>query len=165
MLQQFLAITGADEATALSVLEACDWQLEGAVELHFATGGDVGGGVNPGAAAGASPNHPAAHDPVLAEDEVRAPIPAKMDRLYGDMGMGMAGMGTGLHGIPQARWVTAGGREARQSVCTMLTQQSCRGCVLLYAQQAACVSGHMCNSLPVSSQAGFPQQHSTTQGS
>jgi hypothetical protein len=112
VLQNFLAITGADEAAALSVLEACDWQLEGAVELHFATAGDVGAGMNPGAASGAHPNLMDSHDPGLTEEEVRAPIPARMDRLYGDMGM--AGMGTGMHGIPQARWVlaAAGGRAA-----------------------------------------------------
>jgi hypothetical protein len=84
---------GVDDATAaMSVLEATNWQLEGAVNLQFATGGDLGGGLPGGgsnAAAGGEPDIP---PELLQEDDVRAPMPAMMDRLYGDV--------PGPHGIP-----------------------------------------------------------------
>ena len=48
----FVAITGADEAAALSMLEATGYQLEAAVNLFFASGDAGGGG---GAAAGDMP--------------------------------------------------------------------------------------------------------------
>jgi hypothetical protein len=44
VLANFLAITGASEAEALSLLEAAGFQLEEAVNLFFAAGDDFQGG-------------------------------------------------------------------------------------------------------------------------
>jgi hypothetical protein len=87
-----LLCTGVDDVgVAMNVLEATNWQLEEAINLQFATGGDVGGGgAAGGGAGGAGPDFIP-----LEEDEVRAPMPVMRDRLYGDVG---------IHGIP------AGGR-------------------------------------------------------
>ncbi|KAL4431383.1 hypothetical protein ABPG75_006639 [Micractinium tetrahymenae] len=101
----FVAITGADEATALQMLEATGYQLEGAVNLFFATGeaGGAGGAGGPGAAplpameddealarrlqeeatgggGGGGGGPPALMD----EEQVRAPLPVVTERLYGD---------------------------------------------------------------------------------
>jgi hypothetical protein len=76
-----------DVAAAMNVLEATNWQLEDAINLQFATGGDLGG-AGAGGGAGAAG---AANLPPLEEEEVRAPMPVMRDRLYGDGGM---------HGIP-----------------------------------------------------------------
>lgn len=45
----FVAITGADEAAALSMLEATGYQLEAAVNLFFASGDAGGAGSDVGA--------------------------------------------------------------------------------------------------------------------
>lgn len=42
VMANFVAITGADEASALNLLEATDWKLDDAVNLHFASA-DAGG--------------------------------------------------------------------------------------------------------------------------
>ena len=106
VLQEFLSITGADEGTAINLLEATNWNLEEAVNLHFATGIDAqpaGGAAaaqaQPAAASGANFGQHGSNNPrdmippeLLAdEDNVRAPIPTKRERLYGDVGM---------HGLP-----------------------------------------------------------------
>lgn len=90
ILGEFMSITGLDDTTnALRILEASNWALEEAVNLFFATGGDLGaGGGGGGAAAAGVP----ADMPALEEDEVRAPLPTVMDRLYGDV--------PGPHGLP-----------------------------------------------------------------
>ncbi|WIA31804.1 hypothetical protein OEZ86_002672 [Tetradesmus obliquus] len=93
VLQEFMAITGVEDATAaMSVLEATNWQLEEAVNLQFATGGDLGGGAAGGGSnhAGGAPDIPP--ELLQEEDEVRAPMPVMRDRLYGDA--------PGPHGIP-----------------------------------------------------------------
>lgn len=123
ILQQFMAITGVDEGVAVNLLDATNWILGDAVELHFASSNDMpavsaaqpaaaqvaartanavvanaaapaarGGGV----ASSASSAHAAApaaagggasrNNDDLDEDGVRAPIPTKRERLYGDMG-------------------------------------------------------------------------------
>jgi hypothetical protein len=77
----------------MSVLEATNWQLEEAVNLQFATGGDLGGGAAGGGsntATGGAPDIPP--ELLQEEDEVRAPMPVMRDRLYGDA--------PGPHGIP-----------------------------------------------------------------
>ncbi|PSC74669.1 UBX domain-containing 2 isoform X1 [Micractinium conductrix] len=94
----FVAITGADEAAALGALEATGYNLEQAVNLFFAQGdvGDGGmGGMLPleddesmarrlqgegGGGGGGGGGLP----PALEEDEVRAPLPVRTERLYGD---------------------------------------------------------------------------------
>uniref|UniRef100_A0A383VHQ7 UBX domain-containing protein n=1 Tax=Tetradesmus obliquus TaxID=3088 RepID=A0A383VHQ7_TETOB len=93
VLQEFMAITGVEDATAaMSVLEATNWQLEEAVNLQFATGGDLGGGAAGGGSnhAGGAPDIPP--ELLQEEEEVRAPMPVMRDRLYGDA--------PGPHGIP-----------------------------------------------------------------
>lgn len=95
VLGEFMSITGMDDTTnALRILEASNWALEEAVNLFFATGGDLGssGAVGGGAAAGAGASGVPADLATLEEDEVRAPLPAVMDRLYGDI--------PGPHGMP-----------------------------------------------------------------
>lgn len=86
----------------MNVLEATNWSLEEAINLQFATGGDLGGGAGGAAGAGAGLEGGAGVPP-LDEEEVRAPMPVMRDRLYGDVGM---------HGVPAgggiARWVASG---------------------------------------------------------
>lgn len=96
ILGEFMSITGMDDTTnALRILEASNWALEEAVNLFFATGGDLGGG-GQGAAAGgggaARPSGIPADLPPLDEEDVRAPMPTVVDRLYGDV--------PGPHSIP-----------------------------------------------------------------
>jgi hypothetical protein len=84
----FMLPQGVDDmAVAMNVLEATNWQLEDAINLQFATGGDLGG-AGAGGGAGAAGG---ANLPPLEEEEVREPMPVMRDRLYGDHGM---------HGIP-----------------------------------------------------------------
>jgi hypothetical protein len=85
-LQEFLAITDANEAKALQMLESCDWNLQQAVELFFATsGGDGGAGGAGGGGAGPSDNWGGGGGGLGDDDDgVRAPMPTKVDRLYGD---------------------------------------------------------------------------------
>jgi UBX domain-containing protein 7 len=70
LVAQFLMITSVEDASkALQMLEATGNDLQAAVELYFAAGqGDDVGGLGIPA----------------EEEEVRAPIPTKVDRLYGD---------------------------------------------------------------------------------
>eukprot|EP00878_Enallax_costatus_P022026 GHUV01023349.1.p1 GENE.GHUV01023349.1~~GHUV01023349.1.p1 ORF type:complete len:292 (+),score=90.24 GHUV01023349.1:284-1159(+) len=91
ILGEFMSITGLDDTTnALRILEVSNWALEEAVNLFFATGGDLGAG---GGAAGAGGSNSTPADvPALEEEEVRAPLPVVRDRLYGDV--------SGPHGIP-----------------------------------------------------------------
>lgn len=87
LLLRSLPPAGVDDvAAAMNVLEATNWALEDAVNLQFATGGDLAGGGGNAAAGGG-----AAQLPALDEEEVRAPLPVVRDRLYGDVGM---------HGVP-----------------------------------------------------------------
>lgn len=82
VLANFMAITDADEAQALPLLEASDWKLEEACNLFFASsmagsgaGGAAGGAQGAGTAAGGG------------EDDVRAPMPTITDRLVGGPGI------------------------------------------------------------------------------
>lgn len=84
---------GADDVgAAISILEATNWQLEEAINLHLATGGAgaAGGGADagPGAGRAAGGRGPMAD---FEEEQVRAPLPVMRDRLYGDAGQ---------HGVP-----------------------------------------------------------------
>ncbi|GMH39996.1 hypothetical protein BSKO_07900 [Bryopsis sp. KO-2023] len=82
VLAQFMAITGADEVAALSFLEATNWQLQQAVELHFASGQSK-------AADSTADNGPVI--PPDTDDGVRAPIPAKVERLVDGFGPSPSG--------------------------------------------------------------------------
>lgn len=52
-LANFVGITGATESQALQMLEATGFNLQEAIELFFAAGGDVGAAVPPAGAAAA----------------------------------------------------------------------------------------------------------------
>lgn len=91
LIANFLAITGADEGVAIQCLEAANFSLEEAVNLFFAADGNFGGGGGAGAGAGASRGGVggagaggAGGAGGMYEDEVRAPLPTKVERLYGD---------------------------------------------------------------------------------
>lgn len=85
VLVNLMSITGADEETALNLLSATDFKLEEAVNLFFATDGGQGIGSGAGGGAGGSGRGGSADIPAaMDEDEVRAPLPTKVERLYGD---------------------------------------------------------------------------------
>ncbi|GAB4816470.1 hypothetical protein N2152v2_003516 [Parachlorella kessleri] len=109
VLANFVAITGADEGTALQMLSSTDFQLEQAVNLFFAMeqqgpqgqglgggggglggfGAGVGGGFDDVAGLAMDDGELARQlqreaDAVPAEEQVRAPIPVRTERLYGD---------------------------------------------------------------------------------
>lgn len=98
----FIAVTGATEVQAFQMLEATGHDLEHAVQLFFAAGGDVGSGAGatdqgagPSSSEAAPHNHHHNDDEAFArqleqqdrgeeEPQVRAPLPSKVERLYGD---------------------------------------------------------------------------------
>ncbi len=93
LVANFLAITGcADDAAAVQWLEAANFSLEDAVNLYFAADGNLGGhgggaggtagGGAGGAGAGRSNSPPRDH--AMDDDNIRAPLPTKVERLYGD---------------------------------------------------------------------------------
>eukprot|EP00889_Picochlorum_renovo_P005250 jgi/Picre1/32280/NNA_007626.t1 len=99
-VSQFCAVTGADVSKALQVLQATDFNLQDAIELFFASGEGQDG-----------------VPPVLREEEratqlqthggeVRAPMPTKVDRLYGDA-YGTEVGGSGREGTTGASIVDA----------------------------------------------------------
>lgn len=79
-VSQFCTVTGADVSKALQVLEATDFNVQDAIELFFASGEGLGGEpsvlVDEGGGAQLQTG---------SEEEVRAPMPTKVDRLYGDV--------------------------------------------------------------------------------
>jgi hypothetical protein len=87
-LATFVAVTGADQDAALSMLEATNWDAQEAVNLFFATQA-AGGGAAPSATAGGGGDGYQPPADVLAaagEDDVRAPLPARVAKLYDDAG-------------------------------------------------------------------------------
>ncbi|GIL42641.1 hypothetical protein Vafri_589 [Volvox africanus] len=97
VVANFMGITGADDAVAIQMLEAVNFDLEEAVQLFFASEGNVAGDHGPGAAAGGSASagprggaggvgqrSPAAPGHGNTDEGVRAPLPTKIERLYGD---------------------------------------------------------------------------------
>ncbi|EFJ41718.1 hypothetical protein VOLCADRAFT_98325 [Volvox carteri f. nagariensis] len=88
LVANFMAITGADDGVAIQMLEAANFNLEDAVQLFFAAEGNVGGdqGAGAGGGSGGGDQRNAA-SPGLDNtdpDGVRAPLPTKIERLYGD---------------------------------------------------------------------------------
>ncbi|KAH9081081.1 hypothetical protein Ae201684P_012054 [Aphanomyces euteiches] len=83
-LTSFMAITGADGATAQQYLEVTNWNMEEAVNLFMETGGSgtsfPSSGGNAGAAAA---NNSSTFDPYGGQQNVRAPDPSKRQRLVG----------------------------------------------------------------------------------
>ena len=77
-VEQFRAITSADESIARSLLSACCGNVEMAVNMHM-EGVAVGGGGEGGQDDGAPP----AGGEEVDEDGVRAPIPQKQETLVG----------------------------------------------------------------------------------
>ncbi|GLI69181.1 hypothetical protein VaNZ11_013750 [Volvox africanus] len=97
VVANFMAITGADDAVAIQMLEAVNFNLEEAVQLFFASEGNAGVDHGPGPAAGGSASagprggaggvgqrSPAAPGHGNIDEGVRAPLPTKIERLYGD---------------------------------------------------------------------------------
>ncbi|GLC38061.1 hypothetical protein PLESTM_000679800 [Pleodorina starrii] len=95
LVAEFISITGSDDGTAIQMLEAANFNLEEAVQLFFAAEGHVGGGASStgaaagggSAAAGGAGRQRSGAGPVgghLDDDGVRAPLPTKVERLYGD---------------------------------------------------------------------------------
>lgn len=117
-LAQFISFTGADDAKAVQLLEASDWNVETAVGLYFASGQEEHD-------AGSHPPRPAP----MEEDEVRAPMPTKVERLYGDDAPTdriATGMGVPLHfgprGVQRAQPpVTAFSDKGSESSCSGLS--------------------------------------------
>ena len=117
LVAQFVAFTGAEDTSkALQMLEATNFDIQSAVELYFAAeqGGGVGGFGGPGSAGGAGDGPTSiqglGNPSFEAEEEVRAPIPAKIDRLMGD-----AGEFDYDHGRERRRWARDRDRGAGQS--------------------------------------------------
>ncbi|KAG1654949.1 hypothetical protein FOA52_003270 [Chlamydomonas sp. UWO 241] len=81
-LATLCAITGVDEAAGLLLLQACNYRMEDAVNLHFASADMGGGGGGGGGTGGGMGDFPSFPD---EEAEVRAPLPSKFDRLYGNV--------------------------------------------------------------------------------
>lgn len=139
VLQNLMAITGADDAAALHLLEATNWVLEDAVNLHFATADAGGAGVGgAGGAAGASAAPGAAGPLDSFEDEVRAPLPTKMERLYGNQGMMMGGA-----------MMHPGARCVRGLTAAAVTPPCCRAAVLQYAERGVGVCRGCARCLPM----------------
>ncbi|KXZ56917.1 hypothetical protein GPECTOR_1g827 [Gonium pectorale] len=88
VVANFMAITGADDGVAVQMLEAANFVLEDAVNLFFAADAGGAGGRGGGGAAGAggagSRGGSAPPADIMDEDGVRAPLPTKVERLYGD---------------------------------------------------------------------------------
>lgn len=80
-VSQFCAVTGADVSKALQVLQATEFNLQDAIELFFASG-EGQGGVSPVLR---EEEERATQLQTLGGEEVRAPMPTKVDRLYGDV--------------------------------------------------------------------------------
>lgn len=53
LVASFIGITAASESQAIQMLEATGFNLEEAIELFFAAGGDMGGGAGGGPSASA----------------------------------------------------------------------------------------------------------------
>ncbi|ETW06333.1 hypothetical protein H310_02617 [Aphanomyces invadans] len=77
-LTSFMAITGADGATAQQYLDLTNWNMEEAVNLFMESGGSGTSGGNGAASSGN-------HDPFdpYGQQDVRAPDPSKRQRLVG----------------------------------------------------------------------------------
>lgn len=87
----FVAITNTDEAYAIGLLESVGWNLENALNLHLASGRGGEGGPsfvhraeNEVAAALSPLSRSASGGGQGEEEDVRAPIPAKRQRLVDD---------------------------------------------------------------------------------
>ena len=84
LVAQFIAFTGVEDTSkAMQMLDATNDDIQAAVELYFAAHADVpGAGLNHGSADVADDAR-VAQALQDAQEEVRAPIPTKVDRLVG----------------------------------------------------------------------------------
>ncbi|KAL3134689.1 hypothetical protein ABBQ32_007693 [Trebouxia sp. C0010 RCD-2024] len=81
----FVSLTGADVKTAEGLLEACNMELESAVQLYFDTQAGPTPQSDAALAASMQQQQTSTSQPNLdLPEEVRAPIPIKRDTLYGD---------------------------------------------------------------------------------
>lgn len=86
LVDQFLAVTGAERSVAISLLEACAGNLDLAVGMHMDSGGGSSGSL--GGAGPSVPKPDIFSAPGAAdgneEDDVRAPIPQRTETLVED---------------------------------------------------------------------------------
>lgn len=84
-VSEFCTVTGADVPKAVQILQATDFNLQEAIELYFASGeGQKGGVAEAGGPPGMSDEALAKQMQESSVEHVRAPMPTKVDRLYGD---------------------------------------------------------------------------------
>ncbi|XP_069142543.1 UBX domain-containing protein 7-like [Argopecten irradians] len=97
-VEQFCSITGADENVAEQMLEACNGNIQLAIEMHMDGGEVCHSGPQPsGSSAGARGSGARATSSKMAadpgeEEDVRAPIPQRNETLVEEMpaGFGLA---------------------------------------------------------------------------
>ncbi|XP_061187541.1 UBX domain-containing protein 7-like [Saccostrea echinata] len=88
-IEQFCSITGADREVGRNLLEACNGNLELAIDMHMDTGGfpaippaEQGG---PHSEPNMSSRGTSASAPIDVEDDIRAPIPQRNETLVEDV--------------------------------------------------------------------------------
>ncbi|TVU29060.1 hypothetical protein EJB05_20603, partial [Eragrostis curvula] len=79
LIATFMEITNESQAQAVRRLASCQWNLEKALNLFYAGGGVVGTST-----AAAPSTTPVEEKKEAEEDEVRAPIPSRVERIYGN---------------------------------------------------------------------------------
>jgi hypothetical protein len=86
LVSQFMDVTACTSQTfALRHLSSCQWNVEKAIDLYFTAGGHVAGPSD-----AAPPSWPV-QEPAMEENEVRAPLPVRAERLYEDFYYGSGG--------------------------------------------------------------------------
>ncbi|XP_021341953.1 UBX domain-containing protein 7-like isoform X2 [Mizuhopecten yessoensis] len=116
-VEQFCSITGADENVAERMLEACNGNIQLAIEMHMDGGEMCHSGPQPSGSSSGAPGHSSSTpvaDQAVEEEDVRAPIPQRNETLVEETPAGF-----GFHGRRRkARSVFDGFRdfqaEARQ---------------------------------------------------
>jgi len=91
-LAMFMSIAGCDDATAIQFLESCNWDLDRSINNYLAVSGDLGA-MGGGDGGGGGGNAPPLED-FMEEEEVRAPIPQRVDRIVEHPRI----VGSALHG-------------------------------------------------------------------
>nr|XP_022299860.1 UBX domain-containing protein 7-like isoform X2 [Crassostrea virginica] len=89
-IEQFCSITGADKDVGKNLLEACNGNLELAIDMHMDSGGppappptDQGGAASESSRSGTQGDSSSA--PIDLDDDVRAPIPQRNETLIEDV--------------------------------------------------------------------------------
>ncbi|XP_019922275.3 UBX domain-containing protein 7 isoform X2 [Magallana gigas] len=91
-IEQFCSITGADQEVGKNLLEACNGNLELAIDMHMDSGGPSAPPPTDQGGASAQPSQPLPRDsetsssaPIDLDDDVRAPIPQRNETLIEDV--------------------------------------------------------------------------------